>query len=156
MVIAVNKWDVVEKPDETLKAIRDRLSISLPQVRGIPLVTVSAHQGRNLDALMKAVFKLSELWNTRVGTADMNRWLAGAVAQHPPPLVAGRPLRIRYATQIKTRPPTFALFVSKPQELPDSYVRYLVNSLRDVFGLDGVPIRTVTRKGSKNPYVKAE
>ncbi|MBV8168086.1 MAG: ribosome biogenesis GTPase Der [Alphaproteobacteria bacterium] len=156
LVLAVNKWDAVEKPDETLRAIRDRLSISLPQVRGIPLITVSALQGRHLEALMKAVFALSETWNRRVGTADMNRWLEGAVAQHPPPLVAGRPLRIRYATQIKTRPPTFALFVSKPQDLPDSYVRYLVNSLRDSFGLDGVPIRTVTRKGSKNPYVKAE
>jgi GTP-binding protein len=87
-----------------------------------------------------------------VSTADMNRWLEGALAQHPPPLVAGRPVRIRYATQIKTRPPTFALFVSKPQDLPDSYLRYLVNSLRDAFSLDGVPIRTVMRKG-RNPYV---
>lgn len=156
MVLALNKWDLVTDADATLRAIRDRLSISLPQVRGIPLVTVSAHQGRNLDALMKAVFKLHETWNRRVGTADMNRWLEGAVAQHPPPLVAGRPIRIRYATQVKSRPPTFALFVSKPQDLPDSYVRYLVNSLRDTFGLDGVPIRTITRKGSKNPYVKAD
>jgi GTP-binding protein len=152
MVIAVNKWDVVRDADATLRAIRDRLSISLPQVRGIPLVTVSAREGRNLDALMRAALALSETWNRRVSTADMNRWLEGALAQHPPPLVAGRPVRIRYATQIKTRPPTFALFVSKPQELPDSYIRYLVNSLRDRFGLDGVPIRTVMRKG-KNPYV---
>ena len=152
MVIAVNKWDAVRDADATLRAIRDRLSISLPQVRGIPLVTVSAHEGRNLDALMRAALALSEVWNRRVSTADMNRWLEGALAQHPPPLVAGRPVRIRYATQIKTRPPTFALFVSKPQELPDSYIRYLVNSLRDRFGLDGVPIRTVMRKG-KNPYV---
>ena len=84
----------------------------------------------------------------------MNRWLESALAQHPPPLVAGRPIRIRYATQIKTRPPTFALFVSKPQDLPDSYLRYLANSLRDSFQLDGVPIRTVMRKG-RNPYVSA-
>jgi len=154
MVIAVNKWDAVAQPDASLRAIRDRLAISLPQVRGIPLVTVSAREGRNLDALMRAVLALAEIWNRRVGTADMNRWLEVAVAQHPPPLVAGRPIRIRYATQIKTRPPTFALFVSKPQDLPDSYVRYLVNSLRDSFGLDGVPIRTVMRKG-KNPYAAA-
>jgi GTP-binding protein len=152
MVIAVNKWDAVRDADATLRAIRDRLAISLPQVRGIPLVTVSAREGRNLDALMRAALALAKTWSRRVSTADMNRWLEGALAQHPPPLVAGRPVRIRYATQIKTRPPTFAFFVSKPQELPDSYLRYLVNSLRDAFSLDGVPIRTVMRKG-RNPYV---
>ena len=154
MVIAVNKWDAVTKPDASLRALRDRLATSLPQVRGIPLVTVSALEGRNLDTLMRKVLALAEIWNRRVATADMNRWLEAATGQHPPPLVAGRPIRIRYATQIKTRPPTFALFVSKPQDLPDSYLRYLVNSLRDSFGLDGVPIRTVMRKG-KNPYVAA-
>jgi len=151
MVIAVNKWDAVRDADATLRAIRDRLAISLPQVRGIPLVTVSAREGRNLDALMRAALGLAETWSRRISTADMNRWLEGALAQHPPPLVAGRPIRIRYATQIKTRPPTFALFVSKPQDLPDSYLRYLVNALRDAFSLDGVPIRMVMRKG-KNPY----
>jgi GTP-binding protein len=154
LVIAVNKWDAVADPGAALRAIRDRLAISLPQVRGVPLVTVSAREGRNLDALMRGVLALDEVWNRRVATAEMNRWLESALAQHPPPLVAGRPIRIRYATQIKTRPPTFALFVSKPQDLPESYVRYLVNSLRDSFGLDGVPIRTVMRKG-KNPYVSA-
>jgi GTP-binding protein len=154
MVIAVNKWDAVADPNATLRTIRDRLSISLPQVRGIPLITVSAREGRNLDGLMRAVLALWETWNRRVSTADMNRWLEGALAQHPPPLVAGRPIRIRYATQIKTRPPTFALFISKPQDLPDSYLRYLANSLRDSFKLDGVPIRTVMRKG-RNPYVPA-
>ena len=155
MVIAVNKWDAVADSDAALRRIRDRLATSLPQVRGIPLVTVSAREGRNLDALMRAVLALAETWSRRVPTADMNRWLEMAVAQHPPPLVAGRPIRIRYATQIKSRPPTFALFVSKPQDLPDSYLRYLVNSLRDSFQLDGVPIRTVMRKG-KNPYVSAQ
>ncbi len=154
MVIAVNKWDAVTAPDKTLRAIRDRLSISLPQVRGIPLVTVSAREGRNVDALMRSALALAETWNRRVSTADINRWLEGAIAQHPPPLVAGRPIRIRYATQVKTRPPTFALFVSKPQDLPDSYLRYLVNSMRDSFALDGVPIRTVMRKG-KNPFADA-
>jgi GTPase len=154
MVIAVNKWDAVTDANKTLKAIRDRLSISLPQVRGIPLITVSGREGRNLDGMMRAALALWETWNKRVSTADMNRWLERALAQHPPPLVAGRPIRIRYATQIKTRPPTFALFVSKPQDLPDSYLRYLANSLRDSFQLDGVPIRTVMRKG-RNPYVSA-
>jgi GTP-binding protein len=154
MVIAVNKWDAVADPDATLRAIRDRLTFSLPQVRGIPVITISAREGRNLDTLMRAALALSDTWSRRVSTADMNRWLEGALAQHPPPLVAGRPIRIRYATQIKTRPPTFALFVSKPQDLPESYLRYLAGSLRDSFQLDGVPIRMVMRKG-RNPYVPA-
>ncbi len=94
MVLAVNKWDAVSDPNATLRAIRDRLSISLPQVRGIPLITVSAREGRNLDGLMRAALALWETWNRRVSTADMNRWLEGALAQHPPPLVAGRPIRI--------------------------------------------------------------
>ncbi|MBI3516980.1 MAG: ribosome biogenesis GTPase Der [Proteobacteria bacterium] len=152
MVIAVNKWDAVADPAKTLRAIQDRLTFSLPQVRGIPVITISAREGRNLDTLMRAALALWEVWNRRVPTAEINRWLESAVAQHPPPLVAGRPIRIRYATQIKTRPPTFALFVSKPQDLPESYLRYLANSLRDSFKLEGVPIRTVMRKG-KNPFV---
>ena len=154
MVIAVNKWDAVTDPDATLRAIRDRLTFSLPQVRGIPVITISAREGRNLDTLMRAALALSEVWSKRVSTADINRWLEGALAQHPPPLVAGRPIRIRYATQIKSRPPTFALFVSKPRDLPESYLRYLAGSLRDSFELDGVPIRMVMRKG-RNPYVSA-
>jgi len=152
MVIAVNKWDAIADPDATLRAIRDRLTFSLPQVRGIPVITISAREGRNLDTLMRAALALSEVWSKRVSTADINRWLEAALAQHPPPLVAGRPIRIRYATQIKSRPPTFALFVSKPKDLPESYLRYLAGSLRDSFELDGVPIRMVMRKG-RNPYV---
>jgi GTP-binding protein len=154
MVIAVNKWDAVVDRDATLRTIKDRLQFSLPQVRGIPVITLSAREGRNLDGLMRAVLALWEVWNRRLPTAAVNRWLEMAIAQHPPPLVAGRPIRIRYATQVKARPPTFALFVSKPQDLPESYLRYLVNSLRDSFALDGVPIRTVMRKG-RNPYVSA-
>jgi GTP-binding protein len=152
LVIAVNKWDAVTEREATLRTIRDRLSISLPQVRGIPVVTLSAREGRNLDGLMQAVFDMSATWNRRLSTSELNRWLSGALDQHPPPLVSGRPIRIRYATQVKARPPTIALFVSKPQDLPDSYLRYLVNSLRDGFALDGVPIRMVMRKG-RNPYV---
>jgi GTP-binding protein len=155
MVIAVNKWDAVADPDATMRAIRDRLTFSLPQVRGIPVIAISAREGRHLDAMMRAALALSEVWSRRVSTAAMNRWLEGALAQHPPPLVAGRPIRIRYATQIKTRPPTFALFVSKPQDLPESYLRYLAGSLRDSFKLDGVPIRLVMRKG-RNPFAPAK
>jgi GTP-binding protein len=151
MVLALNKWDVVVNRDATMKAVRDRLQVSLPQVRGIPVVTLSAREGRGTDALMAAVLRVHETWNTRVPTAQFNRWLEAATDQHPPPLVNGRRIRIRYGTQVKARPPTFALFVSKPEELPESYVRYLANSIRESFELDGVPLRFVTRKG-KNPY----
>jgi GTP-binding protein len=101
--------------------------------------------------MMKAVWAAGEVWNRRVTTADLNRWLAAVQERHPPPLVAGRRLRLRYVTQVNTRPPSFALFASKPGELPDSYRRYLVNALRQDFGLPGTPIRMMLRKG-KNPY----
>ena len=101
--------------------------------------------------MMKAVFAADAVWNRRVSTADLNRWLGAAQERHPPPLVSGRRLRLRYITQVNTRPPTFALFASKPADLPDSYRRYLVNALRQAFDLPGTPIRMMLRKG-KNPY----
>jgi GTP-binding protein len=153
MVVAVNKWDAVEDRTAVLKTIADRLEFSLPQVKGIPVVTVSALTGRSLDKLMEAVFALHALWATRLGTADINRWLERALDQHPPPLVSGRRVKIRYATQIKARPPTVALFSSRPEELPESYLRYLMHHFRDHFGLVGVPVRLVLRKG-KNPYAE--
>jgi GTP-binding protein len=107
--------------------------------------------GFGLDALMAAVSAAGEVWNRRVATADLNRWLGAVQQRHPPPLVAGRRLRLRYMTQVNTRPPSFALFASKPAELPDSYRRYLVNALRREFDLPGTPIRMMLRKG-KNPY----
>ena len=103
---------------------------------------------------MPAVEEAYRLWNLRVGTSDLNRWLEGMVDKHPPPAVRGRPLRLRYAAQIKVRPPTFAVFASRPDAVPDSYTRYLENGLREVFGLGGVPLRVLLRKG-KNPYVKS-
>ena len=151
LVLAVNKWDIVPDRDKALLAITDRLQHSLPQVKGLPVVTVSAKDGRNLDKLMTTVLEQHQRWNKRVSTADVNRFLEGAVEANPPPMVSGRALRIRYGTQVKGRPPTFALFVSKPEELPDSYTRYLVNGLRERFGMPGVPIRIVLRK-RKNPY----
>ena len=134
-----------------LKRLRERASISLPQLHGIALVPVSGLTGFGLDAMMAAVSAADEVWNRRVATADLNRWLAAVQERHPPPLVAGRRLRLRYMTQVNTRPPTFALFASKPGELPDSYRRYLVNALRQEFDLPGTPIRMMLRKG-KNPY----
>jgi GTP-binding protein len=150
-VLAANKWDAVEEPAAFLKRLRERVSISLPQLHGLALVPVSGLTGFGLDALMAAVSAAGEVWNRRVTTADLNRWLAVVRQRHPPPLVAGRRLRLRYMAQVNTRPPSFALFASKPAELPDSYRRYLVNALRREFDLPGTPIRMMLRKG-KNPY----
>ena len=151
LVIAVNKWDTVKDRQGTLKLIRDRLSISLPQVRGVPVVTLSALSGRGVEKLIPAVLEVYELWNTRISTAKLNRWLEVMLEQHPPPMAKGRRLKIRYMTQVKARPPTFSLFMSSRGELPESYIRYLINGLREDFKLTAVPIRLFPRTG-KNPY----
>ena len=153
MVLAVNKWDAVGDRGGRLGEIRDRLERSLPQIRGIPVRTLSGLTGRGVERLLPTVFEIFEIWNARVDTGPLNRWLAGTVDRHPPPIVGGRRLRLRYMTQIKSRPPTFALFTSRPSVMPESYLRYLVNGLRDDLGLSGVPIRIVLRKG-RNPYVE--
>jgi GTP-binding protein len=153
LVLAVNKWDLVEDRAAALKRIEERLESGLPQVRGVPVITFSAKTGRHLDRLMPAVLAAYALWNKRVRTPELNRWLIGATDRHPPPASSGRRIRFRYATQVKTRPPTFALFASKPGDLPESYMRYLANSLRETFAMPGVPLRFLLRKG-KNPYVK--
>jgi GTP-binding protein len=151
LVIAVNKWDMVEDRQAAQRQIDDKLQAQLSQAHGVSVVTVSALKGHRLDRLMDAVLKTYEVWNRRVTTAQLNRWLQHATDQHPPPLVEGRRIRIRYATQVKARPPTFALWISKPLDLPDSYLRYLANGLREAFEMPGVPIRLLPRKG-KNPY----
>jgi GTP-binding protein len=153
LVIAANKWDLVDDPDAALARLRDRLERSLPQVKGIATVTLSALTGRNLDRLMTAVLRTYDIWNKRIATGALNRWLEDLVYHHPPPSTGGRRLRLRYITQAKARPPTFILFVSRPKLMPGSYLRYLENGLRDAFGLAGVPIRIVLR-GGRNPYVK--
>lgn len=154
LVIAVNKWDLVKNKKAALQKLRDRLETSLTQVRGIPVVTLSALKGTGIAGLMKAVFDIYEVWNRRVATARLNDWLAEMVELHPPPLAStGRRVRLRYMTQTKTRPPTFAVWVSRPVDLPEAYSRYLANGLRDDFGLKGVPLRITLRRG-KNPYVK--
>ncbi len=151
LVLAANKWDLVDEPAALLKQLSERASISLPQIQGVAIVPVSGLTGFGLDAMMAAIFAAVDVWNWRVPTADLNRWLATVQQRHPPPLVAGRRLRLRYMTEVNTRPPSFALFASKPGELPDSYRRYLVNALRQDFGLPGTPIRIMLRKGN-NPY----
>lgn len=153
LVIAVNKWDRSEK--ESYDEIQYKVGKSLSQVRGVPIVPISAMTGKNLDRLMKAVFEMEEHWKARIPTGELNRWLDETTTRHPLPLVGSTRIRIKYATQIKTRPPTIALFVSKPKDLPDSYLRYLTTSLREDFNLPGVPIRLLVRKG-KNPYIKDE
>jgi GTP-binding protein len=152
LIIAANKWDAVDKAADALRSLRDRMQTSLPQVRGIPVVTVSALRGQNLDKLMQAVFEIYGIWNRRVPTADLNRWLELMVDGHPPPLAStGRRVRLRYMTQLKTRPPTFVIWGSRPQDLPESYRRYLINGLRQDFGIEGVPIRLQFRQG-ENPF----
>jgi GTP-binding protein len=152
LVIAINKWDVVEKPQDALQRLRDRMETSLPMVRGVPTITLSALAGQGIDKLMDAVLETHKLWNKRIPTSQLNRWLEDVLSHHPPPAVAGgRRLKIRYMTQVKARPPTFVIFASKPEELPESYNRYLINGLREQFKLPGVPIRLHVR-GGKNPY----
>ena len=151
VLLAVNKWDLVRDRRVALSRLRERLDEVLPQLKGVALVPVSGLTGQGLDKMMEAVFAADAVWNNRVPTATLNRWLAAIQQHHPPPLAAGRRLRLRYMTQVNTRPPTFALFASQPGELPESYRRYLINSLRDAFDLPGTPIRMMLRKG-ENPY----
>ena len=151
LVIAVNKWDVTEDRKASLTRLHDKLETSLPQVRGVPTVTCSAKTGKGMDQLLPAVFDLHEKWNRRIATSELNRWLAAMTEAHPPPVAAGRRIRLRYITQAKAKPPTFILFSGRADKLPVSYNRYLINGLRDDFGLLGVPIRLIPRKG-KNPY----
>lgn len=151
LVVAINKWDAVKEKTATLKMIEAKIEASLAQISGVPLVPISALNKQGLDRLMKEVMRTYEVWNKRVSTGQLNRWLGGMQADHPPPIVSGRRIKLRYMTQVKARPPTFALWVNKPVDLPDSYTRFLTNGLRKVFKLEGVPIRWLLRKG-ENPY----
>jgi GTP-binding protein len=152
LVIAANKWDAVKDKTAAIEKLKDRLEMSLAQSRGVTAVTISARTGHNVDRLLDAVFAAYDVWNRRVPTAELNRWLETMLESHPPPLVQGRRIKLRYLTQIKTRPPTFAVFGNQLEDLPDAYLRYLENGLRMRFDLPGVPIRLQLRKG-KNPYV---
>ena len=150
-VIAFNKWDLIENRQELLAELREKTERLLPQVRGLQAVTVSGETGRGVDKLMEAVERTHRVWNRRVSTGKLNRWLEGVLAHHPPPAVAGRRLKIKYITQVKTRPPGFVLSCSRPDAMPQSYVRYLVNGLRETFEMPGVPIRMVLR-APDNPF----
>ena len=153
VVVAVNKWDVEPEKQQKLRDLREAFERLLPQLRGAPLVTVSAKTGRGLDRLRAAVEKANEVWNRRVTTAQLNRWLTGMLEQHPPPAPGGKRIKLRYMTQAKTRPPGFVVMCSHPDKLPESYSRYLVNGLREDFDMPGTPIRLHMRSQSdKNPY----
>jgi GTP-binding protein len=151
LVLAASKWDLVEDRRKALENLRERVEFSLPQLQGLRVVTLSGLNGAGLDKLMPAVLATHRAWGKHITTPVLNRWLAAVQERHPPPLVAGRRLKLRYITQANIHPPTFALFASKPGELPDSYRRYLVNLLREKFDLPAVPIRMMLRKGD-NPY----
>ena len=150
-VIAFSKWDLIEDRQQVLAQLREKTERLLPQARGLQAVPVSAETDRGLDRLMEAVIKTHRVWNSRVSTGRLNRWLEGILAHHPPPAVAGRRLKIKYVTQAKTRPPGFVVSCSRPDAIPQSYVRYLVNSLRESFDMPGVPIRVALR-ASENPF----
>jgi GTPase len=151
LVLALNKWDLVADKAATLRSLRADLEETLTQVRGVPLVPISALSGSGLDKLMQSVVDMHATWNKRLPTAALNRWLGAMTERHPPPAVSGRRIKLKYLSQSKTRPPTFYLSCSRPEALPDAYRRYIVNGLREDFGLAGVPIRLMVR-AEANPY----
>jgi len=152
-VVALSKWDAVADRARVRRLVAERLETSLAQMRGVPVVALSGLTGEGVERLLPAVWRAYDVWNTRVGTAELNRWFEGALARHPPPLVDRRRLKLRYVTQAKARPPTFVVFGTRAERLPEEYQRYLVNGLRETFGLPGVPIRLQLR-GTTNPYAE--
>lgn len=153
VVVAVNKWDLEDQKQEKLKELREAFGRLLPQLRGAPMVMVSAMTGKGLDRLNAAILKAYETWNKRISTARLNRWLIGMLEAHPPPAPGGRRIRLRYMTQVKTRPPSFVIMCSHPDSVPASYTRYLINGMREDFDMPGTPIRLFLRSQSdKNPY----
>jgi GTPase len=154
-IVVLNKWDAVPDRNATRKTIMERLEDSLAQMKGIPVVTLSALTGADVNRLLPAVRQAHEVWNKRIPTGELNRWFEHALSTHQAPLVSGRRLKLRYVTQVKARPPTFVVFGTRAEQTPEDYSRYLVNSLRDTFKLPGTPIRLQFR-GTKNPFVEDE
>ncbi len=150
-VLAFNKWDLIEDPQAVLADLREKTDRLLPQARGIRAVPISGQTGRGLDKLMQSIIDTDRVWNRRISTARLNRWLEAQQVQHPPPAVSGRRLKLKYMTQVKARPPGFMISCTRPEALPESYVRYLTNGLRNDFDLPGVPIR-IHFRASDNPY----
>jgi GTP-binding protein len=153
MVVAVNKWDLVEDKAQLLRTLNERVDQLLPQWKGVPIVALSALSGEGIERLMPVIVKQHEIWNRRITTNKLNDWLQYMIEKHSPPAPKGRRIKIRYMTQARTRPPTFAISSSQAGELPGDYARYLVNGLRETFGFQGVPIRMKVKAG-KNPFDK--
>ncbi len=151
VVLALNKWDAVEDKHKKLRDVQSDIDDVLPDIRGVPIVPISAKQERGIDKLMAAVFKADQRWNSRVSTGKLNRWLEQIVQQHAPPAPSGRRIKIKYITQASARPPNFALFGNQLDKLAESYQRFLMNNMREAFDLHGVPIR-LSLRGGKNPY----
>lgn len=151
MVICLNKWDLVGRGSKREAELLTKIGSSLPQIKGVCVIACSAKNKTGIGELMEQIFETYRQWNRRLNTSDLNRWLASATQHHPPPMIRKRAVKIRYITQYATRPPRFSLSVNRADALSDSYIRYLVNELRESFKLPGVPIRMVTRTG-KNPY----
>lgn len=151
IVIAVNKWDLKEKTAGAIGKLREQADEKLTQLKGVPLVAVSGLTGEGLDRLMQAIVDAYEVWNRRIPTSGLNRWFEHAVSSHPPPAVSGRSLRLNYITQAKSRPPSFVIFCTRADAVPDAYKRYLLNSLREAFDLPGTPVRLTLRE-KENPY----
>ncbi|MDQ1849122.1 ribosome biogenesis GTPase Der [Gemmobacter fulvus] len=153
VVVAINKWDLEDEKQEKLAELKEMFERLLPQLRGAPMITVSAKTGRGLDRLHAAILKAHDVWNRRIPTARLNSWLGAMTEAHPPPAPGGRRIKLRYMTQVKTRPPGFIVMCSHPDMMPESYKRYLVNGLRDHFDMPGTPIRVTFRgQGDKNPF----
>ncbi|MFD1952371.1 ribosome biogenesis GTPase Der [Sphingomonas arantia] len=151
LIIALNKWDVAENPPSLFQGVRFALEEGLAQVRGVPLLTISAETGRGMDQLIQAAFDVREAWSKRVSTGVLNRWFEKAVEINPPPAPGGRRIKLRYLTQAKTRPPGFILFGTRVDQLPESYKRYLMNGIRKDLGFGAVPIR-LTVRAPRNPF----
>ncbi len=152
LVIGLNKWDLIDNKSDKARELREEADRLLPQLRGTRVIPVAGLTGAHVDKLLEAVMATDEIWNTRISTGRLNRWLAPVIDSTPPPAVSGRRIKIRYMTQPKARPPFFVLFGNSVEQIPESYKRYLVNGLRETFGLIGVPIRLSMRSGGANPY----
>ena len=151
LIIAINKWDVAENQSSLFQGIRAALEEGLAQARGVPLLAVSARTGKGLDQLLAAAFEVREIWSKRVSTGELNRWFEQAVENNPPPAPGGKRIKLRYITQVNTRPPSFVIFGTRVDQLPESYKRYLVNGIRKDLGFGAVPVRLATR-APKNPF----